>query len=449
MPSLKFRVKLPTEPNVIGNWDDTKLKSSVEDNNESGTLLSQDLHSCTHDFYQTRALFEFGKMQNSMYDESKKLLTKIKKEVTNPLLRRFIIMVGSNKFHEDKFNERSHPKCGPNSNDEDYPTFKSMLHDHYLWCFTHDENSHIKKALDRDNVHHVIIYNRFYRTLSRNKPEVEPIYYVVAAATFVIAETCSVLLYMGVTDAVFSPKTDFLGSSIINETMKAKMENYRNHDLGAYMISLIEKITYAVVNNHTVIAQVNNHAIKGAVHFYLKQYFAIVHKDHPQLHECRTKFGNDIFQDVPGLVYMIAKCPLYIILPKFMNNLSSIDSMYDAIVHGAQHILKINLSKDKIIQSILSEHFNTCSNKLASEEDAYFCPISESETGNLTLSKEKKDSNDDFVILPNIGFWKTFVERQSYLIITNNTSNQNYKIMALLLFQDEQRYSDIRCFFIT
>lgn len=453
MPSLKHRVKISSEPTTISQWDDQKIKLSLDPTNHSGELLSQDLLSASHDLYQTKALHDLGLMQHSYFDEETKLLMKSKKDVSPNSTRRFIVDIGCNKFHEQNFNLR---KC-PKSDDEDHKTFRSMLENHYLWCFSADEQTYIQKALERSNTQHVVIYNRYFRLLSRNKKEVEPIYFVAAAATFIISKTCSVLMYMGVADEFFVPKSDFNNkkNDISNDSKKGyKQENYRNRDLGAYMISMVQKMTYCAINCHTIIAQVYNHCDKGAVYFYLKQYFAIVNRDHYQVHESRRKFPG-IYQDAPGLVYMISRCPLYTVFPNFMNNLSNIDYMNDAINHGVENILKIPYGNQSIIYTDVSEEFDKCSSHLQNKNEAFFCKINNNETKNLLVSNEKvsNQNEEDSILIPNENFWNIFLKPEGLKLLGSESenistkANHNYRMMALLLFKDEQRFSDVRCFF--
>ena len=60
----------------------------------------------------------------------------------------------------------------------------------YLWCFDNSEVEYTKKALDsRDNVCHIVIYSQYYHKLTQNKNQVEPYYFVAAAALFIISDS--------------------------------------------------------------------------------------------------------------------------------------------------------------------------------------------------------------------------------------------------------------------
>jgi hypothetical protein len=331
-----------------------------------------------------------------------------------------------------------------------------MIESHYIWCFDHGEQEYIKRALDRKDVCHVVIYNRYYRRISRNKQEVEPYYFVAAAASFVISDTCSVLMYMGVSNDLFLPKSDYSIGELDGKNKKQPQLPYQRHDLGSYMLSIVQKMTYCATGYHTVIAQVKNHLEKGAIYFYLKMYFQIIHKHYYQICECESKFDN-IFQDSPGLVYMKSRCPLYIIDPNFMDDIINIELMKDAIMHGAKTILNIDLGINDLKKPpSISNSLKNCLTFLKNEDHAFICNFSEDETESLSLRKEPRIINgkQDTVIFPNTVFWERFLVSNNLVFLPSfddekiKNTNHNYKLMALILFQDEQRFADMRCFFL-
>ena len=269
-------------------------------------MLSQDLYSASSAIYQSSKIRLLGLYQTSLFDETNKILIKNKKNTNAASLRRFIVDIGHKKHHEDNFRTSQIYK----SDTEFHQSFRDMIISHYGWCFKLGEEPHIAKAIDRDNVCHLVIYNRFYRRLKRNKRDskddkVEPCFFVAAAASFLISDTCSVLLYMGVSLDHFLPKSDFLKEENEGKKSKSLVLDYRLHDLGRYMISMVQKLTFSAIGHHSIVAEVNNHPSSGAIYFYLRLYFKIVHKYHHQICEINSKFDN-VFIDTPGLVYMIS-----------------------------------------------------------------------------------------------------------------------------------------------
>ncbi len=324
-----------------------------------------------------------------------------------------------------------------------------------MWCFI-DEQEYIQTAMSRDNVCHIVIYNRYYRRIQRNKQQVEPYYFVAAAALFVISDTCSVLMYMGVSGDKFLPKSDFSRPELHANKNKIPESDYRNQDFGAYMISMVQKMTYCANGNHSIVAQVKNHHEKGAIYFYLKTYFKIVPEHHHQIYEAKNKF-DEIFQDSPGLVYMISRCPLYLIYPNFMNNLVNMDCMNDAILHGTKMILNINIGDERLQQSGIATALEECSTQLHAKDEAFIVKLDNNDTEYLIQEKLSSPNDNEKLFIPNMKFWETFTKENSLRIIPSLqnknelTTNAavNYRVMALLLFQDEHRFPDLRCFFIT
>ena len=444
----KTSVIIPTEPSQICQWNDESIKASSDPKHYNGVLLTQDLYSASSDIYQSNKINNLGQIQTSYFDETNLTLTK-KKNTNLALSRRFIVDVGHKKYHEDNFKNRQTYK----SDNEYHESFRKMIQSHYQWCFNNDEQPFIEKAIDRDNVCHIVIYNRYYRRLQRNKEQFEPYYFVAAAASFVISDTCSVLMYMGVSGDLFLPKSDFIQADSLGSNKKLELK-YRQQDLGAYMISMIQKMTYCVTGHHTIVAQVKNHSLHGAVYFYLRLYFKIVSPDHNQVYETKAKF-DDIFQEAPGLVYMISRCPLYTIYPNFMNNLVHMECMKVAIQHGAKTILNKNLENDLKCSSILANELTQISSKLTNEDKAYICWLPDTYTDQISLTQEpySTNGNDDTLIFPKIDFYERFLHSNQLNIVQPfykdpiKNLNINYKVMAIILYQDEYRFPDIRCFF--
>jgi hypothetical protein len=82
--------------------------------------------------------------------------------------------------------------------------------------------------------------------------------------------------------------------------------------------------------------------------------------------------------------------------------------------------------------------------------------MSDNDTNQICLTQEllSNSENNDTLIFPNIDFWKRFLTSIKMNVFPNldnnigkNNLNYNYRAMAVLLFQDEQRFSDVRCFF--
>ena len=449
MMTRKSEVVIPTEPTQICKWTDEMIKSSVNPNDDNGGLLSQDLFSASKDIYMSNKIETLGQLQTSFFDEESKSLIKNNKSGADPsVTRRFIVDIGHNKYHDNNFSQRRTYK----SETEYHQTFRTMIETHYQWCFDTSEAEFIKRALDRDNVCHIVIYNRYYHKLTRNKNQVEPYYFVAAAASFILSDSCSVLLYMGVSGDLFYPKMDYATPLDLGNKKIRNQECYRQQDFGAYMISMIQKMTYCALGRHTIVAQVKNHSTHGAIYFYLKTYFKIIHGDDNIIYEINEKF-DDIFQDAPGLVYMISRCALYHIYPNYMKNVINVGSMSDAIIHGAKVILNIDLEKESNRSWSFANELNTVFTKLHNDGMAFLCYMTDTDTNRISLTQEPVVTNEgkeDTLIFPNIQFWdKRFLPSNDLVILPSVeiNNNYNYRVMAIILFQDEQRYTDIRCFF--
>lgn len=448
IPPRKRTIVLPKDSRLIGRWTDEMIKASLNPNDDNGCLLSQDLLSASKDFYMSKKIETMGNLHTSSYDEEKQTLSRGRHTSNNPYeTRRFIVDIGHSKYHESNFNQRNVYK----NEDEYHKSFRSMIETHYLWCFDSSELEYIKKALDRENVCHIVIYNRYFRKLSRTKNKVEPYYFVAAAASFILSDTCSVLMYMGVSGDLFYPKLDYATSEL--ESKKIKQESYRQQDFGAYMISMVQKMSCCANGKTTIVAQVKNHSTNGAIYFYLKMYFKIVHGDDNLIYEIKQKF-DDIFQDAPGLVYMISRCPLYYIYPMFMDNQTNINCLIDAISYGSKQLLNKNLENEQIGPSSIADELNSAYNKIHNDNKAFFCWMNDNDTDTISLTQETVLTNDglnDTIIIPNLQFWESrFLPSNNTLFVpsvNNNNNNYNYKVMAILLFKDEHRYPDIRCFF--
>lgn len=386
----KKEIQIPSEPRQLCKWTEEDIKSSLSIKDENGRLLSQDLYSASHDLYQSNKIRQLGLQQTSSFDETNKILLKNKKNTNAPSLRRFIVDIGHKKRHEDSFRTRVYK-----SETEYHESFREMIISHYKWCFAPGEDVHITKAIDRDDVCHLVIYNRFYRRLKRNKKDskddtVEPCYFVAAAASFLISDTCSVLLYMGVSLDQFMPKSDFLKEENEGKKSKPLFTNYRQNDLGMYMISMVQKMTFSAIGHHSIVAEVNNHPSIGAIYFYLKSYFKIVHKHHNQICEINSKFDG-VFINTTGLVYMISRCPLYLIYPSFMKDAINIESMKEAIIFGAKNILDVEIGTNEIQSqsTIIDNELKECLIKLQNENDAFICNLNEDLTNTITKNKKK------------------------------------------------------------
>ena len=91
--------------------------------------------------------------------------------------------------------------------------------------------------------------------------------------------------------------------------------------------------------------------------------------------------------------------------------------------------------------------------KLHNDGMAFLCYMTDTDTDRISLTQEPVVTNEgkeDTLIFPNIQFWdKRFLPSNDLVILPSVeiNNNYNYRVMAIILFQDEQRYTDIRCFF--
>jgi hypothetical protein len=442
--TIKPRIELPTEPAGIGNWTNEQIKrvasSSVEENT---SVLTQDLFTTIHKFYQTKELISLANMSNAPYNEQENLLLPKGSNAAPAECRRFIIDIGHQSCHETNFINRP---CWKRDNNF-HSSFRSMIETHYNWCFAVQERPYIKKALERENLIHVVIYNRYYKPMSRTGKKVIPYYYVAAAATFLIAESSATLLYIGVSIDDFSKNDIFRANETGNKI------SYRFHGLGSLMLCIIQKMVHCVTNSHVVVAQVKNHADYGAIYFYLKHYFKIVSQENNYVYENKRMFGKEIFQEYPGLIYAISYSPIYLIYPWYLNNNSNIKLLENSIYHGAQYILQITDVQQKNIELPLLSLVQSCYSQLHNNKEAFICTLEDSKTEELTSFREAKGDSTGDIIHPNLNFWTIFLSERNLELMkltpdSNEISNNYYyRMMALLLFQDENRYNDIRVFF--
>ena len=454
MPTLKGRVNIPTEPTVIGQWDAESIRLSTIYDTNNGTLLSQDLFSATHNFFVTPSLLSICDLRTTPYNPETKLLVPKGKFGSPANNRRFIVDIGHHKHHEKNYANRPCLK----KDGEIHESFTATLTTHYVWCFESNEMPYIQKALNHDNVIHVVVYNRFYKPIARSSQEVVPIYVIVAAASFLIADTSSTLLYIGVSSETFM-KTDIYQSiSTVSRKTKKKHEThlpieYRQKSIGSFMLCMIQTIFYFVIGSHTIIAEVKNHASNGAVYFYLKHYFQIISRKNHQVYATKKIFGNAVFQNVSNLIYVMSRCAIYLVYPRFMWNLSSVEAMEDAIYHGAKLLLNLPDLRNNVIESTTLSLYQNCCYQMINNDEPYICSIDDSETDQLTKWQEKNNNSDDDILHPTFQFWERFLNQQSLDLIQvsrdHNPKKRHYfyKMMAIVLFDDEKRYPDIRCYF--
>ena len=449
MAPSKNRVSLPSEPTDIGQWKENEMSLSTIYDSNKNCLLSQDLFEASFKFYSNLSLKLLSELKTTTYDEVTKLLVPKAKLGSPSKNRRFIVDVGHHKYHEDNYTNRPCMRLH-NREVEQHDSFREAIENHYQWCFKSNEIPFIAKALDRENIIHVVIYNRFYKTINRVGKEVEPIYKLVAAATFVIADSSSTLLYIGVNGDDFfkSDYYQFVG------TTKQKPIQYKNQSLGTFMLCMVQKIVYCVTNSHAVIAQVKNHKDEGAIYYYLQRYFKIIHQAHHLIYENKLKFGNDIYQEVHGLVYMISRGPIYLITPYFMKTVSNHEFIEDAISLGVKYLLDLPDFKNDIFEKESYPLYTHCNAELCNTENkSVIVPIDDSETQSLTNYIVTKEDDSDKVIHVNTVFWERVLEKQQLEIINVSSESKPqrkqylYKVMALILFDDENRHADLRCFF--
>ena len=69
-------------------------------------------------------------------------------------------------------------------------------------------------------------------------------------------------------------------------------------------------IVHFNVKSTTLLTQVSNSMINGAVYFYLNSYFEVIDKCHYLINEQKNINRNSIFYETNELVYMMSSVPI-------------------------------------------------------------------------------------------------------------------------------------------
>jgi hypothetical protein len=439
---------IPKENNHIGSWKNEQIAQCTNSSIPNNSILTQDLYSASYKFFLTEKLKSLASLQHSTFDETTNTLLKKKSSIPSQT-RRFIIDIGHHQLHEQNFCNRT---CIKNLQ-EDHRSFHSMISTHYKWCFAAEEASYIDKILENNtNLQHCVIYNRYFRPKVRNNTDiVEPVYYVAAAATFLIAKSSSTLLYLGVSNDTFA-RSDKITDVYVAQKRQGKHSKnyYKGHNLGSYLLCLIQKITFCVTQNYSIVTQVKNHQTNGAVYFYLKHYFFIANSNHYYINETKLLYADAFQSNSNGLVYMISRCPIYIIYPNYLLNKDEIELLEEPINQGIKFILRKNDRKQLQSTSDIKNSFNEVQEFFFKQNNQNTIIINNQDT-KLFCNEERQVENES-VFVGNDLLWDNYMNVNNYSVLKIHSDNHPrnnyyYRLMAILLFNSEQRYLDMRCFF--
>ena len=179
---------------------------------------------------------------------------------------------------------------------EEFPIdFSDAITKFYISCFADEETDFISNALryDQNNVH-IIIYHKYRDTNKRDGNETTPrheLFYIAAAATIRIAATSTTLLYLGTSRSNYNPEEDFYTKinnnakeeekqNIVKEDETAKWPFFSGKGFGSFLLSASQYLSVCVRGHFNIIAQVHNNMDKGAIYFYLHNYFVIIPSNH-------------------------------------------------------------------------------------------------------------------------------------------------------------------------
>ena len=171
--------------------------------------------------------------------------------------------------------------------------FEEAIVYHYKSRFANDDEAEfIKKALlqNTNNVHVIVYYT--YRQSNAATNCKSNIYIIAAAALIKMSKLSAVLLYLSVSSSEYHQKEDIELPN--NQTTKTRFQ-YQN--LGCFLLSLCQFIVHCNVKSTTLLTQVSNSMINGAVYFYLNNYFKINDKCHYLINEQKNMNGNTIFYE--------------------------------------------------------------------------------------------------------------------------------------------------------
>jgi hypothetical protein len=411
------------EDDNLGDWNTDMLKKCVLKNTSS--VCSQPLKKVASSFLPINSLKALGEFEIPVFDD-KGTQNKHKKR------SQFFVEIGHKDAHIKAFEERSDAI-------DNFSTFDEIVVDFFTKLFTSDETTHIESVLKSDNLICCIVwcyYNDQIDTSVTVKLK------IASAVIFRVTKDASPLLYLGTVQLKMS---EFVPKITKKKLDKKKDILLQGQKLGILMIALVQKVSFAAFNHHKIICQVNSQPKNGALNFYLRLWFQKHSKKEEFVVE-QLEMHKDVFISEGDLTWIGSRCAVYLVYPWWIQNQANSDYISIALSAGKTHILKYkepdkNSDKVKLFKDVRDVIGNTNFNcKVTLDETLY--SKSSPVTGNKTSATVE-------------GLATILKERNANIMIETSKqdpskptkpTHRNYKTMSEILFDNANRYDDIRCF---
>ena len=458
----------------LGQWARDNIKAACFNNDinkDDATILMQSLMECSI-LYPSKNINNLSKIKfHKWLNADGKLNPQIDSpnRKKNTGQERFFVHVGHHDLHarfwkkkKETTNDFITNALKKNNKKLPIPVedFEEAIVHHYKSSFTNDDEAEfIKKALlqNTNNVHAIVYYT--YRQSNAATNCKSNIYIIAAAATIKMSKLSAVLLYLSVSSSEYHQKEDIALPN--NQTTKTRFQ-YQN--LGCFLLSMCQFIVYCNVKSTTLLTQVSNSMINGAVYFYLNNYFKIIDKCHYLINEQKNMNGNTIFYETNELVYMMSSVPLYkVYFFDYNNKPATPEILRNALSQGLPLFLKkdefnennlvLSFAMDEVFNCIFRTNDEMKKGRSMTLSGSVFKEnILQLADNTLLNLKQNDDSFNKDVLYFGSDMIIRFIRNRKNEIknftneLDHNTSINFYKIFAYVIFKDVSHEYDIRLF---
>jgi len=351
--------------NPLGNWTLSQIKKArySTETSDDHLLLEQPIRSAVLQLLPTPKLLKLAQLAIPTYNSKNE---KVKSEETS----RFEVMYGNHTVYSKRFP----------LDVTDYESFNTMIVDFYVKQFNSRERPMILEAITYAgaNVQHIIVFSNYYdNTLHPYKLKKE----IVAAATFLIGKDSSILLYIACRDSHLPPDEFKRKKPGYSQTLPEEQIYLRHHELGLFLIGMIQKITSTCTNSYRIVCEAQIHDVQKAFFFYKRLLFNQIPKDHPSVEYYRIRHPKLFHDEQSDLLWLESKNAVYLTNTKILygDHKRLIDAQR-AISFAVEQVLNL----DNKIQEI---------RPIVTHKQALFKQIYESNNTNTVISSASKTRN--------------------------------------------------------